>query len=161
MRLGEPFGARHPDYDLGFLGARTTLVIGAHNMALKRDRSRNQYKRNRKLGLDDSPGPDYQAHITSMGVGDAVTDLRTQPLMAALCEVSAAAAAIGCRHCQPDRPLTVVAVNRSGSTAEGLAYGIIGKGSQIPSSFDHPSRKHLPSATDASSCPLLPVLVRL
>ena len=93
-----------------------------------------------------APVPPNQAHITSMEVGDAI--LLTQPLMAALCEVSAAAAAIGCPHCQSDRPLTVVARNRSGSTAEGLADGIIGKGegrqtSALCCSFTAPSTGRL------------------
>ncbi|XP_043226811.1 uncharacterized protein LOC122383971 [Amphibalanus amphitrite] len=98
-------------------------------------------------------GPGLQAYITGQEVGDAVGDLVRRPLLSALAEVGAAAAAARCRHCQPRQPLRLVTRNRSGSMAEGLDDGIIGKGGtsdfDIMLEFDGPFRWAPPGAEPA------------
>ncbi|XP_043212598.1 uncharacterized protein LOC122376725 [Amphibalanus amphitrite] len=69
----------------------------------------------------------WQGYCTWSEVSDAVTWLVAEPLMAALQDVNDAAAA-RCRHCQPDQPLRVTSINRSGSSAEGLDDGKVGVG---------------------------------
>ncbi|KAF0306873.1 hypothetical protein FJT64_002352 [Amphibalanus amphitrite] len=102
------------------------------------------------LDLVDNHGPGRQAYITGEEVGDAVTNLLRRPLLSALAEVGAAAAAARCRHCQPRQPLRLVTSNRSGSSAEGLADLIIGEDStsdyDIMLEFDGPFRWAPPGA---------------
>ncbi|KAF0288696.1 hypothetical protein FJT64_012932 [Amphibalanus amphitrite] len=99
--------------------------------------------------LVDNHGPGRQAYITGCEVDDAVRDLLRRPLLSALAEVGAAAAA-RCRHCQPRQPLRLVTSNRSGSSAEGLDDLIIGKDStsdfDIMLEFDGPFRWATPGA---------------
>ncbi|KAF0309379.1 hypothetical protein FJT64_019502 [Amphibalanus amphitrite] len=94
--------------------------------------------------LVDNHGPADQAYITAQEVDDAVDDLGRRPLLSALAEVGAAAAAARCRHCQPRQPLRLVTCNRSGSSAEGLADLIVGEGGtsdyDIMLEFDGPFR---------------------
>ncbi|KAF0292018.1 hypothetical protein FJT64_009962 [Amphibalanus amphitrite] len=103
--------------------------------------------------LVDNHGPGQQAYITACEVGDAVGDLVYRPLLSALAEVGAAAAAARCRHCQPRQPLRLVTWNRSGSSAEGLHDLIIGKGGtsdfDIMLEFDGPFRWAPPGAEPA------------
>ncbi|KAF0303963.1 hypothetical protein FJT64_024105 [Amphibalanus amphitrite] len=98
-------------------------------------------------------GPGQQAYITAQEVDDAVGDLVRRPLLSALAEVGAAAAAARCRHCQPRQPLRLVTWNRSGSKAEGLDDGIIGEGGtsdfDIMLEFDGPFRWAPPGAEPA------------
>ncbi|KAF0306862.1 hypothetical protein FJT64_021758 [Amphibalanus amphitrite] len=100
--------------------------------------------------LVDNHGPGRQAYITGCEVDHAVTDLVRRPLLSALAEVGAAAAAARCRHCQPRQPLRLVTSNMSGSKAEGLDDGIIGKGGtsdfDIMLEFDGPFRWAPPGA---------------
>ncbi|KAF0298933.1 hypothetical protein FJT64_003750 [Amphibalanus amphitrite] len=94
-------------------------------------------------------GPSDQAYMTGEEVDDAVVDLLRRPLLSALAEVGAAAAA-RCRHCQPRQPLRLVTCNRSGSMAEGLDDVIMGKGGtsdyDIMLEFDGPFRWAPPGA---------------
>ncbi|KAF0301666.1 hypothetical protein FJT64_003085 [Amphibalanus amphitrite] len=99
-------------------------------------------------------GPGRQAYITACEVSDAVDDLVRRPLLSALAEVGAAAAAARCRHCQPRQPLRLVTCNRSGSSAEGLADHVIGREGDtsdfdIMLEFDGPFRWAPPGAEPA------------
>ncbi|XP_043241959.1 uncharacterized protein LOC122391781 [Amphibalanus amphitrite] len=67
-----------------------------------------------------------QAFCTEAEVRLAVDRLVDEPLMAALQDLNDAAAA-RCRHCQPDQPLRVTSINGSGSSAEGLSDGAVGR----------------------------------
>ncbi|KAF0292186.1 Reticulocyte-binding protein 2 a [Amphibalanus amphitrite] len=102
------------------------------------------------LDLVDNHGPGKQAYITGEEVGDAVRDLVRRPLLSALAEVGAAAAAARCRHCQPRQPLRLVTCNRSGSSAEGLEDLVMGKGGtsdfDFMLEFDGPFRWAPPGA---------------
>ncbi|KAF0289540.1 hypothetical protein FJT64_012239 [Amphibalanus amphitrite] len=102
------------------------------------------------LDLVGNHGHGRQGFSTALDVDDAVDNLVRRPLLSALAEVGAAAAAARCRHCQPRQPLRLVTSNRSGSKAEGLADGIIGKGGtsdfDIMLEFDGPFRWAPPGA---------------
>ncbi|XP_043240318.1 uncharacterized protein LOC122390927 [Amphibalanus amphitrite] len=76
----------------------------------------------------------WQGYCTTAEVRSAVPWLVIEPLMAALQNVNDAAAA-RCRHCQPDQPLRATFINQSGSSAEGLDDGVVGRGGT--SDFDH------------------------
>ena len=77
-----------------------------------------------------------QAYITSQELEDAVVCLvRDQPLLSALQDARAAAAAVQCQRCQPAEPPRLAYVTRSGSMAEGVSDGFIG-GKNITSDFD-------------------------
>ncbi|XP_043239710.1 uncharacterized protein LOC122390629 [Amphibalanus amphitrite] len=75
----------------------------------------------------EKPSTGWQAYCTAAEVSHTVTGLLDDPLMAALLNVNDAAAA-RCQHCQSDQPLRVASINPSGSSAEGLADGIVGAG---------------------------------
>ena len=64
--------------------------------------------------------PDRQAYITNQEQTDSVDWLQWEPLLLALQDGQAAAAAVQCHHCQPAEPLRLLSINRSGSSAEGL-----------------------------------------
>ena len=85
-----------------------------------------------KLGNHDSTT--QQAYLIRSEQRDAVGWLIKEPLMTALQEGQAATTAAECRHCPPAEPLKVLHLSRSGSSAEGLADLMLGKGGN--SDFD-------------------------
>ena len=93
--------------------------------------------------ITDMYGPGLQGAITKQEAGDTVTWISDEPVMAAMLEVTDAAAS-RCRHCQPREPLRIVSINRSGSSAEGLDDGLVGGGGtsdfDVMYEFDGPFR---------------------
>ena len=69
------------------------------------------------------------------GAGGRRVWLCEEPLLSALQDARAAAAAVQCQRCQPAEPPRLAYVTRSGSKAEGVSDGIIG-GKNITSDFD-------------------------
>ena len=71
---------------------------------------------------------DTHAYITNQELRDAVVWLSDEPLLSALQDARAAAAAVQCQRCQPAEPPRLAYVTRSGSMAEGVSDGVIGEG---------------------------------
>ena len=98
-----------------------------------------------------------QGYITGWELDDAADSLVREPLLSALQDGRPSS---GCRHCGTAEPLRVIAVNRSGSSAEGLEDLIIGKGG--PSDFDimlelgGPLRWAAPALTEEEPSPISP-----
>ena len=78
--------------------------------------------------LIDMSGPGLQGYVTSMDVNDTVDWLMEEPLAAAMLNNIMDAPAVRCQHCQPCESLKIVSINASGSSAEGLADGLVGGG---------------------------------
>ena len=78
--------------------------------------------------LADQDSTAQQAYLIRSELNDAVGWLVQEPLMSALQDGRATTTTAECRHCPPAGPLRVLHLSRSGSSAEGLADVMMGKG---------------------------------
>ena len=78
--------------------------------------------------IRDHHPPAHQAGVTTNELRRSVSWLCNEPLMTALQAGRTSAATVQCQHCQPSEPLTMLSMNYSGSSDEGLYDLHIGEG---------------------------------